>query len=219
MLWDGTGWTIMTPADNPLQYMEALKDITDGAPDGIFSNVFCQVLFAQQAAIDTLQSTLIRILKAIYGGDRFNEDGSVKDDSKAGFWLGADGRLKAANAEISGTVNATSGVFGLVDSTGFLSSKYLGSAIDRTGGEIFEYFEFVPIGKKLNINGGGELLNNTQDGGTNQFHNCIVLWIERKTVDMIEIRGYPINYLDRWVLCQCSRNSNTVVSHRYLFSW
>jgi hypothetical protein len=206
--------------------MEALKDITDGAPDGIFSNMFCQVLFAQQAAIDTLQSQLIQLLDggAIFDGARFTKNtagtGVVDNGTdKTGFMLGTDGVLKASNVDISGTVNATSGVFGLVDSTGFLSSKYLGSAINRTGGEIFEYFEFVPIGKKLNINGGGELLNNTQDGGTNQFHNCIVLWIERKTVDMIEIRGYPIDYLDRWVLCQCSRNNNTVVSHRYLFSW
>jgi hypothetical protein len=124
------------------------------------------------------------------------------------------------DAEISGDVYANNGSYlGLVNSMGFLSTKYLGSAINRTGGEIFEYFEFIPIGKKLNINGGGDLLNNTPDGGTNQFHNCIALWVDRKTIDMIEIRGYPINYLDRWVLCQCFRNSDTVVSHRYLFSW
>jgi hypothetical protein len=41
--------------------MEALKDITGGAPDGIFSEVSCRVLFAQQAAIEMLESMLIKV--------------------------------------------------------------------------------------------------------------------------------------------------------------
>jgi hypothetical protein len=101
----------MDPAKNPLQYMEALKDITGGAPDGIFSTMFCQVLFAQQAAINTLQSQLIKIGNAIYGGERFNADGSDKNATQPGFWLGANGVLKAVGAEFSGLVNATSGNF------------------------------------------------------------------------------------------------------------
>jgi hypothetical protein len=71
-------------------------------------------LFAQQAAINTLQAQLIQILNAIFGGPRFTRSGSTVVDNgadKTGFMLGADGRLTASNAEISGTVNAASSVF------------------------------------------------------------------------------------------------------------
>jgi hypothetical protein len=90
--------------------MEALRDITDGAPDGIFSDVFCQVLFAQQAAINTLESQLIKVGNAIYGGERFtrNKDGIVDNGAdKTGFMLGADGKLIASNGEFSGLLRAT----------------------------------------------------------------------------------------------------------------
>jgi hypothetical protein len=115
-------WTMLAPADNPLQYMEALKDITrEDAPDGIFSNVFCQVLFAQQATITALETTLLKVQNAIFGGERFYKFlGHVIDQGpdKPGFMLGANGVLKASNAEISGTVNATDGVFnGTVNAT------------------------------------------------------------------------------------------------------
>jgi hypothetical protein len=59
---------------------------------------------------------MIQILNAIYGGDRFTKsaDGQSLIDNgadKTGFKLGADGRLIASNAEISGTVNANFGSF------------------------------------------------------------------------------------------------------------
>jgi hypothetical protein len=41
--------------------MEALKDITEGAPDGIFSYMFCRMLFVTNAAIETLQTQLIKL--------------------------------------------------------------------------------------------------------------------------------------------------------------
>jgi hypothetical protein len=96
--------------------MEALNDMTEGAPDGVFSNVFCRVLFAQQAAIDTLASRLIQVLNAIFGGERFSKsaDGlSIIDNGadKTGFKLGADGRLIASNVEISGIISANGGSF------------------------------------------------------------------------------------------------------------
>jgi hypothetical protein len=59
--WYQSVWTMLDPASNQLEYMEALKDITDGAPDGIFSTMFCQLLFAQQAAINTLSTQVIRL--------------------------------------------------------------------------------------------------------------------------------------------------------------
>ena len=237
--WNGSQWEQLDPlvSANTDYYMRAFNDImNDNTETGAFSVVFAKKIMAMEATIDELQTKLIQVKKGIFGGSRFtkNSFGNVVDNgsSLTGFHLSQDGKLKASDVEISGhifaesgtfsgTVNATDGNFsGLINSTGFLSSKYLGSAVDRAGWEIFEYFEFIPIGKKLNINGGGVLLNNTPNGGTNNYHNCIALWIDRITVDMIEIRGYPITIPnDRWVLCQCKRNDNTIVSHRYLFTW
>jgi hypothetical protein len=112
--WNGTAWVRLDRERNVSKYADVIDDITEGAPDGIFSAMFCRILFAQQAAINTLQSRLIHVLNAIYGGDRFNEDGSVKDDSKAGFWLGADGRLKAADGEFSGELHAKNAIYGAI---------------------------------------------------------------------------------------------------------
>jgi hypothetical protein len=66
---------------------------------------------------------LIQILDggAIFGGERFTKSGqNIVDNgaNKTGFRLGADGRLIASNAEISGTVNASSGAFDSVTITG-----------------------------------------------------------------------------------------------------
>jgi hypothetical protein len=109
-------WAKLEPAQGTLEYMEALRDITAGAPDGIFSNMFCQILFAQQAAIHTLESQLIQINNAIFGGPRFTKgaDGqSVADNGvdKVGFRLRSNGVLDASgadirNARISGTLVA-----------------------------------------------------------------------------------------------------------------
>jgi hypothetical protein len=64
------------------------------------------VLFAQQAAIATLQSQLIQILEggAIFGGARFTKSGdSIVDNGadKTGFKVGADGQLIASNGIIN----------------------------------------------------------------------------------------------------------------------
>jgi hypothetical protein len=131
-------WVMIIPEKGTLEYMEALRDITAGAPDGIFSNVFCEVLFAQQAAINTLQSQLIQILNggAIFGGERFTKNGqNVVDNDPtgslgaSGFMLDSEGRLQASNAEIRGLVNSKYGIFEDVTITG--NSKFYGE-IDAT---------------------------------------------------------------------------------------
>jgi hypothetical protein len=111
-------WTELAPGNNTIEYMEAIKDITEGAPDGIFSNVFCQVLFAQQAAINTLQSQLIQIGNAIFGGPRFTKSGDTVVDNDpdgseglTGVMIGADGHLLASNAVFNGvTIRSGYGV-------------------------------------------------------------------------------------------------------------
>jgi hypothetical protein len=112
--WSGTGWAKLATETNTTKYLAAINDITENAPPGIFSDVFCQVLFAQQAAIDTLESQLIQIKNAIFGGERFTRSGdSVVDNGadKTGVMIGADGRLLASDVNVSGIVNADSGMF------------------------------------------------------------------------------------------------------------
>jgi hypothetical protein len=97
-------WEMLDPAQNTLDYMGALNDITEGAPDGIFSVVFCRLLFAQQAAIATLESQLIQVQNAIFGGERFTKsEDSVVDNGadKTGFLLGANGKLLATSGEFN----------------------------------------------------------------------------------------------------------------------
>jgi hypothetical protein len=94
--WNGkvSLWTALEPAQNTLEYMEALRDITDGAPDGIFSNVFCQVLFAQQAAINTLASKVITLLE---GGSIQSRDYTPGVN---GFSINYDGNAEFNNINI-----------------------------------------------------------------------------------------------------------------------
>jgi hypothetical protein len=101
--WNGTSWR-QVPRGEMAYYLDGIGDLTDNAPDGIFSAVFCRILFAQQAAIETLQSQLIQIGNAIFGGARFERQGSAVVDKgvdKTGFMIGADGKLVATN----GTLN------------------------------------------------------------------------------------------------------------------
>jgi hypothetical protein len=73
--------------------------------------VFCKVLFAQQAAINTLQAQLIQIGNAIFGGERFSKSndgmGVVdKGSDLPGFSLDKNGLLQASRAIISGNFMA-----------------------------------------------------------------------------------------------------------------
>jgi hypothetical protein len=120
MRWDGDDWGTVSPTDETALYMEALMDLTEGAPLGTFTAVFCRTIAAQQAFINELQTKLIQVQNAIFGGARFvrNGDGSgVVDlgDDKTGFKLGADGQLIASGADISGTINANNGSFSNLD--------------------------------------------------------------------------------------------------------
>ena len=96
--WNGALWR-QVPRGEMAYYLDGISDLTEGAPDGIFSAVFCRILFAQQAAINTLEAQLIRIGGAIFGGERFTRSGdSVVDNgaNKTGFKIGADGLLEAS---------------------------------------------------------------------------------------------------------------------------
>jgi hypothetical protein len=98
MRWDAvTGtWTALTPENSQVEYMEALNDMTEGAPDGVFSNVFCRVLFAQRAAIDTLQTMVI----TLQNGGRIKSHNYIAGAS--GFSLDSEGNAELSDILIRG---------------------------------------------------------------------------------------------------------------------
>jgi hypothetical protein len=89
-------WVQLETKQATMEYMEALRDITEGAPDGIFSNMFCQVLFAQQAAIDTLMTTVMTLL----------EGGAIRSYNYAhgidGFEIDSNGNAEFNSVHIAG---------------------------------------------------------------------------------------------------------------------
>jgi hypothetical protein len=89
-------WTMLDPAQNMSRYMDVLETITEGAADGIFSTVFCKMLFAQQAAIDTLASKVITLL----------EGGVIQSANYAlgteGFRIDSNGNAEFNNVHIAG---------------------------------------------------------------------------------------------------------------------
>jgi hypothetical protein len=99
MRWNGASWEQVSSENETSLYMAALMDLTEGAPDGTFTAVFCRVIAAQQAFINELQTKLIHVESAIYGGERYDQNGNVIDDSKDGYWLGSNGRLRAVGGE------------------------------------------------------------------------------------------------------------------------
>lgn len=76
--------------------------------------IFTQQLMAVTAFIENLQSLLINVKGAIFGGTRFiKQDNQVIDlgTEKTGFCIAQDGILKASGAEISGRIEAHEGFF------------------------------------------------------------------------------------------------------------
>jgi hypothetical protein len=97
--WTGTKWEERSPADHTELYIRCFKDGLDApglATDmGWFGALFARTLIAQQAFIETLEAQILKISGVIYGGDRYDEKGNVINANKSGWWLGADGILKA----------------------------------------------------------------------------------------------------------------------------
>jgi hypothetical protein len=116
MRWDGATWE-QIPIDasgsfdtNP--YVQALMDLTEGAPGGTFMTMLVRDLVAKTAMIEYIASHKLHIqIKdgnsgAIYGGG-FDANGNPTSGS--GFYLGTDGRLKAVDGEFAGKITSTSG--------------------------------------------------------------------------------------------------------------
>lgn len=111
--YDGDSWADVNPNTDPLfssyvgaalQDLMALTLSVDDQTVGGFTfitNLVAKNLFASN--IQVLTSGSIR------GGDRFTTNGTVDDADAAGFYLGADGVLKAADGEFTGELSAFSG--------------------------------------------------------------------------------------------------------------
>jgi hypothetical protein len=118
MRWNGVSWEAREiKADGNFEtnpYVAALMDLTEGAPNGAFMAILVRDLIAKTAMIEQIQAQLIQVHGAIFGGERFVKyENTVVDlgTDKIGFKLGADGKLMASNAEISGKIKATEGEF------------------------------------------------------------------------------------------------------------
>jgi hypothetical protein len=113
--WNGESWEqIPVAADGDFEsnpYMQALFDLTEGAPMGTFMSLLVQDLIAKTAMIEKLFAQFIKVNGAIYGGG-YDENGNPTGG--AGFHLGSNGRLKAVDVDISGAVSATAGNFSKV---------------------------------------------------------------------------------------------------------
>jgi hypothetical protein len=223
--WSGSEWARLATETNTTKYLEAINDITSNAPPGIFSDVFCKMLFAQQAAINTLESELIQVKNAIFGGARFtkSDDGkSVVDNGadKPGFKLGADGRFIASNADIGGTINAMDGNFtgSITPVKGIFNSWYWGVATNKTQKDWFDIFESrITVGKRLNTFGGARLYN----PAIKEWTDNVMSFIERLDNDTIEINAFPINTTKRdfLTIVSCARGNNSIISASFYFGW
>jgi hypothetical protein len=78
---------------------------------GFIMALFAAMLVSQRAFIERLQAQLIEVQAAIYGGDRFKEEGGQVVDYGShlpGFSLDKDGLLRASMVNISGRFKADS---------------------------------------------------------------------------------------------------------------
>lgn len=136
-------WEELNPADlnNSKYFMAALNDVLASmkAGPGYFSEVFCNVLFANSASISALQTQTIRLSS----GGMIKSNDEIYEEHKTGMCIRADGRADFnGDTHIGGTLN--------VDGKATLSGSTVikGDAIFQ--GEIFS--------------GPLELTNTTQKG-------------------------------------------------------
>ncbi len=81
-------------------------------------------IFAKRIKLQNTKVGDETVYGSIYGGNRYNADGTDLNTSAKGFYLGADGTLKAKDGYFEGEINATSGTFsGLINADVFHFNK------------------------------------------------------------------------------------------------
>jgi len=108
--WTSTGWQLRPrPSQNVTYgwlYVDAMSSITEGAPLGMFSDVFCKALVAEVAFIANLFAQTI-ILRSPNGRIQ-SENYQV---GKLGFTLEPDGSVEFNVGKFRGHIEAASGTF------------------------------------------------------------------------------------------------------------
>jgi hypothetical protein len=116
--WTGIDWQFRSPDTHADLYIRCFKDGLDSPnlTNNVewFGAVFTRLIVAQRAYIEALESMLIQVNGAIFGGERFvKENGQVIDrgSDRTGFCIAQNGILKASGVEISGDIHANNGTF------------------------------------------------------------------------------------------------------------
>jgi hypothetical protein len=138
--WTGAAWAYRPPDTHMDLYSRCFRDGLDNPAlaNSVewFGSVFARKIAALEAFVDELSAQVIRLRTGgvIHGG-KYDAKGNIDPQAATGakgFWLGANGELKAENGEFTGTVHATGGDF-----TGTVHAKdgdFTGY-IKATGGE------------------------------------------------------------------------------------
>ncbi len=102
-------------------------------------------IFAKQIKLQNTQNGDTTVYGSIYGGERYNADGTDNDTTSKGFYLGADGTLKAKDGYFEGEINATSGILNSVKATNLTVETGTFNNVNVNGFYISNYTPFQPI--------------------------------------------------------------------------
>jgi hypothetical protein len=142
--WRGTqeGWVKLDPLSSEFtsHYMEALGDITDGAPTGVFSTVLVNKILALQIFADRIETQLIKMRGPLGAIQSDNYDGvkgwQINYAGNAYFMNGIfRGRLEADSGYFKGELQAATGTFAgaLSAATGSFAGSLTANSITLTG--------------------------------------------------------------------------------------
>ena len=147
-LWTGSAWT--TTGITTAHRMAALQDMLSIA-DASDTTSFVQTLVAVDAFINKLFSKYIKLQTggSIRGGDRYDASGNLVDGNVQGFWLGADGILKARDAYLDGGLYAYGVPFMVVAAFNFTDNA--GTAVLLSGKNISSLSRFQQGGYRINF--------------------------------------------------------------------
>ncbi len=97
-------------------------------------------IFAKQIKLQNSTVNGTTVYGSIYGGERYNADGTDNNTTAKGFYLGADGTLRAKDGYFEGEINATSGTFNGIVNFDVMHFSHVYSVDDtkRTDGTEFQ---------------------------------------------------------------------------------
>jgi len=159
--WTGNDWVELDPKEHGDKYMVALADLLEHAPDGVFNNLFCMNLIAQEAFVRYLQALEITLSELTENGK--TKRGAIKSQNYraglAGFKIDYDGNVEFNDGLFRGRIEAgdgffDDGVFNNMKITGELEANVsmLGGGTAPIVGAVREYVEFEYKNGNIQIN-------------------------------------------------------------------